>query len=412
MAYILTISPLGARLYNGERSLLHVAALGGSTELIEYLVKEQKMDVSALDSEGESPLFKAVHKGCALCVRILLVNGAYPNQVNVKNQNLLNIAIENGLVDIVRMLVEFNVDRSFLKLNGMSSLMLACATDQVEILALLAEDITPESIRHKDNDGNNIFHIIAINDSIQCANYLFKQINATFESFKDILYTHKNNEGLLLYDIVFQRKSEHLKEYLTFGHVEYFLHHPRHLHYLYDEGLYDMLVLILDKMVKIGPKVTVYLKFFDSTSDGLYPGDRGFRYFRKSLFHKMLDCPNEELKYHPVVGLLSEAKISPYRFVSYLQMFGHFIFLLIFSFALISASYTCEDQLFVYNDPISIARLICEIITVLFFIVFGFKLVLHFGTEWRLVSWIYLQIQSKPFFLTPVFSYYLRILIM
>ena len=139
---------------------------------------------------------------------------------------------------------------------------------------------------------------------------------------------------------------------------------------------------ILNRFVKIEDNVTITTKYFDSLSTGLYPGDKGFNYFRESLFHKILNCPYEELRFHPVVNLVAESKYLPYRFLAYVELFLHALLILTFAFALISASYTCEANLFSYNDPLSIVRLVCELLSLTFFGLLAVSMLLHFISRW------------------------------
>ena len=104
------------------------------------------------------------------------------------------------------------------------------------------------------------------------------------------------------------------------------------------------------------------------------------------FFHKILSCPYEELKYHPVVNLLAESKYMPYRVASYFELVIHCFFIFVLAFALISASYTCETELFLYNDTLSWCRLVCEILSLIFITAFTTMTFLNFISEWFQVS--------------------------
>ena len=382
---------LGASLYHDDMNLLHACVKGGNSDLIEYLVTEQKLNINALDSHCESPLFRAVRVNCKLCVRFLLLNGADPNQLNRERESMLIHAVEQGLVAIVRLLLQHKADASYVRQDGMNVLMIACQKDRSDILSAMSHLITPETIQFRDKYGNNICHIAAMNDAKRSFALLLENLSDKLsnQQVKNILYLDINNDGLNLYQLMLRRKSNQLKEYLAYAPVEYFLDNPREIHTLYDQGYYDLLVVILDKFVDLGNTVIVHTKYFDSIEDGLYPGDKGFRYLKQSFFHKILTCPYEELKYHPVVSLLAESKYEPYRLLSYFEVLLNFFFLSVLAFALISASYTCEADLFLYNDTFSRCRLVCEIISLVFIAAFSTMVFLHFVSKWVQVSYTY-----------------------
>ena len=369
-------------------NLLHACVKGDNSDLIYYLVCEQKLNINALDSNGESPLSLAVRNRCKLSVRCLLTYGADPNQINGDRESMLIHAVQHGLIEIVKLLVKHRADTNYVTPDGMNAFMIACRFNQVDTLSLLSHLITPETIKIRDRNGNNMCHIAAMNDAKNSFAFLLDNLAGKLskEQFKNILYMDVNNEGLNLYKIMFRRNSKNLKAYLSHAPVEYFLDHPSELHNLYDQGYYDLLVVILNKFVVVGNTVFVHTKYFDALDDGLYPGDKGFRYLKRSFFHKLLSCSYEELKYHPVVSLLAECKYTPYRLVAYFELVRHLLFMFVLAFALISASYTCEADLFLYNDTLSWCRLVCEIISLVFLSAFAAMTSLNFISEWLQVS--------------------------
>ena len=367
--------------------MLIASAKGDNTELLEYLATEQNMDVRTMDKLGESALFKSVRFGSRLCVKYLLMRGGNCNLVNRDKENMLILAVEKGEVEIVKLLLEYKADTTFSRGDGKTALMVACVNDRNDILSIMVDRIADEATL-RDKDGNTICHLAIINDAVKCSYIIFDTLYNEWgvDRAKEILVDAKNNDGLNAFQLMLLRDGECKRDFLTRAPVDFLLLNPEELHRLYDQEDYDILVIILDRFVKIEDNVTITTKYFDSLSNGLYPGEKGFNYFRESLFHKILKCPYEELKYHPVVSLVAESKYLPYRFISYVELFFHILLILTFGFALISASYTCEADLFSYNDPLSIIRLVCELLSLTFFGSLAVAMILHFISQWLIVS--------------------------
>ena len=367
--------------------MLIASAKGDNAELLEYLVTEQNMDVRTMDKLGESALFKSVRFGSRMCVKYLLVRGANCNQVNRDKENMLILAVEKGEVEIVKLLLEYKADSTFSRGDGKTALMVACINDRSDILSLMVDRIADEATHLRDKDGNNICHLALMNDAVKCSYVIFDTLYKEWDQdFTNIIAGIRNNDDLTAFQSILLSDDRCKKEFLSRAPVDYFLANPGELHRLYDEDNYDLLVIILDRFVKIEDHVTITTKYFDSISNGLYPGEKGFNYFRETLFHKILNCPHEELKYHPVVNLVAESKYLPYRFISYVELFCHTLLIFIFAFALISASYTCEADLFSYNDTLSILRLVCELLSLTFFGALAVAMFLHFISQWLRVS--------------------------
>ena len=377
------ISP-GASLYNKDSNVLIASAKGDNSDLLEYLITTQNMDVKTMDSLGESALFKSVRFGSRLCVKYLLLRGANCNQINRDKENMLILAVEKGEVEIVKLLLEYKADATYSRGDGKTALMVACVNDRSDILSLMVDHISEEAIRLRDKDGNSICHLAIIHDAVKCSHIIFDTLQNGLEMdrAKEILVDIRNNDGFNTYQLMLRLDGKCKRDYLTRSPVDYFLLYPEELHKLYDDEDYDILVSILNRFVKIEDNVTITTKYFDSLSTGLYPGDKGFNYFRESLFHKILNCPYEELRFHPVVNLVAESKYLPYRFLAYVELFLHALLILTFAFALISASYTCEANLFSYNDPLSIVRLVCELLSLTFFGLLAVSMLLHFISRW------------------------------
>ncbi|KAK9035431.1 hypothetical protein V6N11_077471 [Hibiscus sabdariffa] len=76
---------------NGHNAL-HVAALGGRTHVLKYLVGELKLDVNVKDDEGDTPLHCAIQRNHFPTAVYLIDNGANLNAINNEGATALHIA--------------------------------------------------------------------------------------------------------------------------------------------------------------------------------------------------------------------------------------------------------------------------------------------------------------------------------
>jgi len=84
-------------------TVLHLAALNGHDLLVEYLVKELKLNINAQDKFGDSPLMTASGSGKISTVRLLIDLGA---DITIKNQNKRNAEELAANTDITAIFTE------------------------------------------------------------------------------------------------------------------------------------------------------------------------------------------------------------------------------------------------------------------------------------------------------------------
>ena len=156
---------------------------------------------------------------------------------------------------------------------------------------------------------------------------------------------------------------------------------------MYDKEMYQTLKAVFDTMAtkytddNVG-RINMTVEFLDSNRAGQYPTDTDYNHMIPSLLHKMLDCPEVTLKYHPIVNIVINRKLVIYRWWYILSFIFYIFFLLSLAYALIQASYLCDDQLLQYNNGLSIFRLICETFCILCWILFLVDEVIEFIIEW------------------------------
>ena len=122
--------------------------------------------------------------------------------------------------------------------------------------------------------------------------------------------------------------------------------------------------------------------FFDSNEDGQYPDSPDFKPLKQSFLHKLVDCPDPELKYHPIVSIIVDNKLSFYRWWYVISLIFYLFFLVCLGYALIQASTVCDSNLWSYTFPADWARAACEVICLLYFLFFLVNEGVEFFIEW------------------------------
>ena len=107
----------------------------------------------------------------------------------------------------------------------------------------------------------------------------------------------------------------------------------------------------------------------------------------------MKDCPDPEIKYHPLVNLIVDKKLSFYRWWYIVSFVFYAFFLICLGYALIYASLICDSELWLYQSPADWARGACELISILYLLFFIFNEVVEFLIEW---TQVYEENKNKP----------------
>ena len=117
---------------------LHLAAIGGSSEAIEALLRSHA-DLNAVDAEGHTPLLCAIIAGRERAVEALLDAGADPEICGGDGRTPLHVAAAGGNVDAVRALLKAGATTSATDADGDTPLHLAASRTATEVVALLLD---------------------------------------------------------------------------------------------------------------------------------------------------------------------------------------------------------------------------------------------------------------------------------
>jgi len=150
--------------YSNEIKYLHLACKSGNIELIEYLLNSG-LDINQQIFLGYTPLFYAVENNKKDAVEYLIKKNA---DINAKvkfwyyktiNRTVLHIACDKGYYDIVKLLLDNNINL-ITEEEEANPLHYACQAGNVEIVKLLLE--RGFDINQKTNSSSNHLRIIYI----------------------------------------------------------------------------------------------------------------------------------------------------------------------------------------------------------------------------------------------------------
>ncbi|KAG0800420.1 hypothetical protein G6F22_002250 [Rhizopus arrhizus] len=163
---ITRIAPLNLGIYPDKfmRTPLHYAAKHGQADLLKYMLESGKINL--FDENGKSELYYAVESGDTESVKILINSGAsICGQNKPKDDSMLLKAVKANHINIVRLLLEHNVDTDEdSHYNRPNAVMTACQNENIDILRLLidakANIDTPSMIERKDECGMKLISLV------------------------------------------------------------------------------------------------------------------------------------------------------------------------------------------------------------------------------------------------------------
>ena len=132
--------------------------------------------------------------------------------------------------------------------------------------------------------------------------------------------------------------------------------------------------------------MTADMIIFEYNEDGELPHERGFYPNKPTLLHKLKNCADPELKYHPLVNFIVDDKLRFYRWWHLSSLISFSFFLICLCYALIQASTKCDSMLWSYDTTEDILRAFCELICLLHVIGFSLIRIGDFMTEWKFVN--------------------------
>ncbi|ETN61320.1 hypothetical protein AND_007027 [Anopheles darlingi] len=168
-----------------KNSVLHLAVLRGSLEIVQYCVKlhrEHGYGLDAQNKEGFTPLHISAQTGDEVIFRYLLSAGADPSLTSSNGQSILHTAICNQNLTIVKALLRgitglgLPVERDLIDRDGRSPLHYAVFSRNISVVReVLKFPALP--VNHADARGNTALHLAAEFQYVELYNLLQKRID-------------------------------------------------------------------------------------------------------------------------------------------------------------------------------------------------------------------------------------------
>lgn len=145
------------------RTPLYEAANAGQSDVVEKLLAQSGIAVSASKHNEWSALHAAAIKGDARSVRLLVQRGGAPvDAVNKEGATALHLAARRGRIDVVRALLEeLGADPNVLNGNLRSPMLSAAHSGDVDTIEVVAQRASPASLVAADSSGESVCHEFA-----------------------------------------------------------------------------------------------------------------------------------------------------------------------------------------------------------------------------------------------------------
>ena len=320
------------------------------------------MDPNIQDNDGKTPLYYAVKGSYNDCVKELLNYNADPElAVDDEGQKAIHLAVVRNDKRVLKVLLEYGTRSDEKNMEGKTPMDIALENDYPYILELLLEYHV--GFDREDEENNNPMHIIAIHGSYKCADLLLRdaEVQLAFEQLKA-----ENVDGETPVSIAKRKGNKGvLTTFIEKVPIDYFDNNARIYHRLLKDKQFDVLKTIFNRMCEEtngGTEMHCRALMLDTNGKGQTPFSRNFSHLLPSLMHKLVKCDNKELREHPIVKKTVEKKLNFYVIWYLLSFLIYLVFIVVFSLAILIASYQCDEQLIGVQIKItdSSYRLACE----------------------------------------------------
>ncbi|XP_062608649.1 putative ankyrin repeat protein RF_0381 [Saccostrea cucullata] len=176
--------------YNFGLTVLHSACCGGSVEIVSFLL-ERGMNINALSNKGKNILHIACING-KFEVCVYLVEN-YPHLLDVKDKSsytVLHAAGWGGNVQIVKLLIEKNMDINAQQRDGETILHQCCLSGEMKMYEYLVNNF-PNLLKIRDNTGWTVLHSACKGGSVEMISFLLQnglESNALSNDCENILH--------------------------------------------------------------------------------------------------------------------------------------------------------------------------------------------------------------------------------
>lgn len=186
---------------NNRETPLHLAAAAGNIDILNKILYVAKYAdvVDEPNAKGETPLIKAVINGHFECVRRLLEENASVRATIQHEKNVFHIAAENGMVDVLQVLLDndYNITRGMINYlsddkDGFGPIHYAVQNNHPQCVKLL---LTRNAFRSLKSSLTGIYigatplHIAAMHNNVEIAKILVKNNPETISCKNSLNWT-------------------------------------------------------------------------------------------------------------------------------------------------------------------------------------------------------------------------------
>ncbi|XP_067661560.1 ankyrin repeat domain-containing protein 50-like [Haliotis asinina] len=155
----------------GGDNILHIACQSGHTDVVQYLLSLNSLDINSRGWKKRTPVMLAAKGGHKEVIELLINHRADLSTIDKVGNNILHIACESGHIDVVQYLLSLDsLDINSRGWKKRTPVMLAAKGGHKEVIELLINHRADLSVSGKG--GDNILHIACESGHIDVVQYL------------------------------------------------------------------------------------------------------------------------------------------------------------------------------------------------------------------------------------------------
>ncbi|XP_071094924.1 putative ankyrin repeat protein RF_0381 [Haliotis cracherodii] len=154
---------------------LHIACKGRFTQIVEYVISKDIVDINSQDFQGMLAVMLAAERGLGEVFDLLVSKSADLRSVNAKQENILHLAFRVLNMDIVKYIVTQNIvdDINTRTKNEETPLMIAAISQNKEAFDLLLQKGASRAL--VDKYDNTILHFASLGGMLEIAEFILAQ---------------------------------------------------------------------------------------------------------------------------------------------------------------------------------------------------------------------------------------------
>ncbi|XP_046550663.1 putative ankyrin repeat protein RF_0381 [Haliotis rubra] len=154
-------------------TILHFASLGGSVDIVDRILRVDRVNINSTDNQHRTPVMIAASKGHKDVFDLLVSKGA-DLTLNDDNDTILYAACQGGNIEIVKYVL--GQDVSYINTRGsegFTPVLLAAFNGYWEVFHFLL--LKEASLSVRPDSGENILHVACIGGNLKIVKYVLKQ---------------------------------------------------------------------------------------------------------------------------------------------------------------------------------------------------------------------------------------------